>query len=87
MRSANSPDTRTLERRCRDLAFRLERAGVTSYLDPRHAGTAAIQDNVGWVDAHERQTLAAARLALNLSIPAEKSSADLLSTGSSYREQ
>ena len=67
-----------LERRCRDLAFRLERAGVVGYLDSRHAGTAAVLDNVGWVGAHERQTLAAARLALNLSIPTEQSGLALL---------
>ena len=35
----------------------------------QHAGTAAALLNVGWVDAHERQMLAAAKLALNLSIP------------------
>ena len=72
---ANHPD---LERRCRDLAFRLERAGVVGYLDSRHAGTAAVLDNVGWVDAHERQMLAAARLAFNLSIPTEQSGLALL---------
>ena len=67
-----------LERRCRDLAFRLERAGVVGYLDSRHTGTASVLDNVGWVDAHERQMLAAARLALNLSIPTEQSGLALL---------
>ena len=67
-----------LERRSRDLAFRLERAGVVGYLDSQHAGTAAELDNVGWVDAHERQMLAAARLALNLSIPTEQSGLALL---------
>ena len=73
-----SPDHRFLERRCRDLAFRLERAGVVGYLDSRRAGTAAVLDNVGWVDSHERQMLAAARLALNLSIPTEQSGLALL---------
>ena len=67
---ANHPG---LERRCRDLGFRLERAGVVGYLDSRRAGQAEVLDNVGWVDAHERQMLAAARLALNLSIPTEQS--------------
>ena len=66
---ADHPD---LERRCRDLTFRLERAGVVGCLDYQHAGTAAAMDNVGWVDTHERQMLAAARLALNLSIPSEQ---------------
>ena len=72
---ADHPD---LERRCRDLAFRLERAGVIGCLDSRHPGTAVVLDNVGWVDAHERQMLAAARLALNLSIPSEQSGLALL---------
>ena len=72
---AKHPD---LERRCRDLAFRLERAGVVGYLHSRHAGTAAVLTNVGWVDVHERQMLAAARLALNLSIPTEQSGLALL---------
>ena len=74
-RFANYPD---LERRCRDLAFRLERTGVVGYLDSRHAGTAAVLDKVGWMDAQERQMLAAARLALNLSIPTEQSGLALL---------
>ncbi len=72
---ANDSD---LERRCRDLAFRLERAGVVGNLDSRHTSTAAVLDNVGWVDAHERQMLAAAKLALNLSIPTEQSGLALL---------
>ena len=67
-----------LERRCRDLAFRLERAGVVGHLDPRYAGKAAVLDNVGWVDAHERQMLAAASLALSLAIPTEQSGTALL---------
>ena len=72
---ANHPD---LERKCRDLAFRLERAGVVGRLDTRHAGKDAVLDNVGWVDAHERQMLAAAKLALNLSIPTDQSGLALL---------
>ncbi len=62
-----------LERRCRDLVFRLERAGVVGYLDPRRAARTASLDNVGWVDSHERQMLAAATLALNLLIATEQS--------------
>ena len=62
-----------LERRCRNLAFRLERAGVIGYVETRRAGQSAVLDNVGWADGHERQMLAAARLALNLSIPTEQS--------------
>ena len=72
---ANDSD---IERRCRDLVLRLERAGVVGHLDPRYAGKAAVLDNVGWVDAHERQMLAAASLALDLSIPTEQSGLSLL---------
>ena len=67
-----------IERRCRDLRSRLERAGVVGHLDPRQAGKTAVLDNVGWVDAHERQMLAAASLALDLSIPTEQSGLTLL---------
>ena len=72
---ANDSD---LERRCRDLAVRVERAGVGGYLDPRYAGKAAVLDNVGWMEAHERQMLAAASLALNLAMPTEQSGTALL---------
>ena len=58
--------------------MRLERAGVVGHLDPRYAGKAVVLDNVGWVDAHERQMLAAASLALNLAIPTEQSGVALL---------
>lgn len=64
--------------RCRDLTFRLERAGVAGNLDSWHAGKASVLDNAGWVDAHERRMLAAAGLALSLSIPTEQSGAALL---------
>ena len=67
-----------LERRCRDLAFRLERAGVVGNLDSQYAGKAAVLDNVGWVDTYERQMLDAASLALDLAIPTEQSGVALL---------
>lgn len=67
-----------LDRRCRELGFRLERAGVVGHLDPRYAGKAAVLDNIGWMDTHERQMLAAAKLALNLAIPTEQSGLALL---------
>ena len=51
-RFANYPD---LERRCRDLAFRLERTGVVGYLDSRHAGTAAVLGQ-GGMDGRSRAT-------------------------------
>ncbi len=67
-----------LERKCRDLTLRLERAGVAGHLDPRYAGKAVVLDNVGWVDVHERRMLSAASLALNLAIPTEQSGMALL---------
>ena len=67
-----------LERRCRDLAFRMERSGVVGHLDPRYTGNAVLLDTVGWVDVHERRMLAAAGLALNLAIPTEQSGMALL---------
>ena len=72
------PHHSELERRCRDLSFRLERVGVVGDLDPWQAGKAARLDNEGWVDAHERQMLAAASLALDFSIPTEQSGLALL---------
>ncbi len=70
---SQSPKHSDLYRRCRDLAFRLERTGVLGYLDTRRARQFRMLDNTGWVDAHERQMLGAAKLALNLSIPTEQS--------------
>ena len=61
-----------LQHRCRDLALRMEMAGVTGYLDSNQARKAASLANAGWVDSHERQMLAAAQLALNLYIPTEQ---------------
>ena len=69
-----------LEQRCRDLASRLERVGVVGYLDPRYTDKAAVLDNVGWVDVHERQMLTAASLALDLAIPTEQYGSALLPT-------
>ena len=67
-----------LQHRCRDLALRLEMAGVTGYLDSNQARKTAPLANAGWVDSHERQMLAAAQLALNLHIPTEESGISLL---------
>ena len=61
-----------LQHRCRDLALRMEMAGVTGYLDSNQARKTAPLANAGWVDSHERQMLAAAQLALNLYIPTEQ---------------
>ena len=72
---ADHPD---VERRCRELVLRLERAGVVGDLDSRHAVTDAELGSVGWMDAHERQMLTAAKLALTLSIPTEQSGLALL---------
>ena len=67
-----------LQHRCRDLALRLEMAGVTGYLDLNQARKIAPLANAGWVDSHERQMLAAAQLALNLHIPTEQAGRALL---------
>ena len=67
-----------LDRRCFDLVFRLEKAGVTGYLHSPRTGKSVVQNSTGWLDPHERQMLAAASLALNLSIPTEESGLALL---------
>ncbi len=63
---------------CRDLALRMEMAGVTGYMDSNQARKTAPLANAGWVDSHERQMLAAAQLALNLYIPTEQAGRALL---------
>ena len=67
-----------LARRCRDLAARLERAGVTGIPDARRQGSNLPPDGPGWMSAEERQMLAAARLAFDLSIPTEEAGRTLL---------
>lgn len=67
-----------LQHRCRDLALRMEMAGVTGYVDSSQARKTAPLANAGWVDSHERQMLAAAQLALNLHIPTEQVGRSLL---------
>ncbi len=67
-----------LQHRCRDLALRMEMAGVTGYMDSNQARKTAPLANAGWVDSHERQMLAAAQLALNLHIPTEQAGRSLL---------
>jgi len=67
-----------LQHRCRDLALRLEMAGVTGYLDSSQARNTAPLASAGWVDSHERQMLAAAQLALNLHILTEQAGSALL---------
>ena len=67
-----------LARRCRDLAARLERAGVTGIPDARRQRNNLPPDGPGWMSAEERQMLAAARLAFDLSIPTEEGGLTLL---------
>ena len=64
--------------RCRNLAARLDRAGVQTELDPKLLRNSIALDNLGWTDAEERRMLAAARLALDLAIPTEESGASRL---------
>ena len=67
-----------LASRCRNLAARLERAGVQTELDPKRMRRDATLDNLGWTDAEERQMLAAARLALDPRIPTEQDGSVLI---------
>ena len=67
-----------LASRCRNLAARLERAGVQTELDPKRRRRDATPDNLGWTDSEERQMLAAARLALDLRIPTEQAGSAML---------
>ena len=67
-----------LSRRCRNLALRLEMAGVSTEPDSRRVNRTSSLDTAGWVDAHEQQMLAAAKLALQLAIPTEASGSSLL---------
>ena len=69
-----------LASRCRNLAARLERAGVQTELDLKRLRRDATLDNLGWTDADERQMLAAARLAFDLAIPTEAVGRSLLVT-------
>ena len=57
--------------RCRNLATRMERAGVQTELDPKRRRRDATPDNLGWTESEERQMLAAARLAFDLVLPTE----------------
>ena len=61
-----------LASRCRNLAARLEHAGVQTEIDPTRLRHSLAMDNLGWTDAEERQMLAAARLAFDLAIPTEE---------------
>ena len=63
--------------RCRQLALRLLRAGVTGSLEARFVDAAA-RDSTGWMDAQERGLLSAARLAWSLYIPTEQAGEELL---------
>ena len=68
-----------LGRRCRNLAARLERAGVLGDWDSSRGGTALPAYELGWVEADERRMLAAARLVFELSLPTEQAGRSLLS--------
>ena len=68
----------TLERRCRELATRMSLAGVRDEPDSRRISNQILSSVAGWMDAEERQMLAAARLAFDLAIPTEQSGNALL---------
>ena len=71
-----------LERRCRELAARLGLAGVQNEPDARRVSSQILRSGAGWMDAEERQMLAAARLAFDLAIPTEEAGAALFSVTS-----
>ena len=66
-----------LGRQCRELAARLGLAGVQSEPDARRLSGQILRSGTGWTDAEERQMLAAARLAFDLTIPSEEAGAAL----------
>lgn len=61
-----------LERRCRELARRLEHAGVQNESGARRVSGQILRSGAGWMDTEERRMLAAARLAFDLAIPTEQ---------------
>ena len=67
-----------LAHRCRDLAARLEHAGVQDVADAKRAGRDLLRNEQGWADAEERRMLAAAQLAFDLAIPTEEAGSALL---------
>ena len=71
VRVAAAVNNADLQRRCRNLAFTLERAGVNTELDLGRLQRTVLLDNLGWVSAEERRMLIAAMLAMDVAIPSE----------------
>lgn len=71
-------DAEDLGRRCRELARRLEHAGVQNEPDARRVSGQILRSQAGWMDAEERRMIAAARLAFDLAIPKETAGNALL---------
>ena len=67
-----------LPSRCLNLAARLERAGVQTEPDTRRPRRNVSPQQWVWMSSEERQMLAAARLAVDLSIPTDESGSALL---------
>ena len=67
-----------LVQKCRELARRLERAGVRDEPDARRVSGQILRRRTGWLDSGERRMIAAARLAFDLAIPTEQTGNDLL---------
>lgn len=67
-----------LQHRCRNLAFRLERAGVKTELDIGRLQRTVFLDNLGWVSHEERRMLLAAMLAMDVAMPSEQLGPSLL---------
>lgn len=68
-----------LERKCRELATRMSLAGVRNEPDARRVSGQILHSGSAWMDAEERQMLAAARLAFQLNIPTEETGHALFS--------
>ena len=68
-----------LKRRCRDLSARMGRAGVHNEPNAKRVSGHILRSGAGWMDAEERQMLAAAQLAFDLNIPTEQAGNALLS--------
>ena len=78
IRMAGAVKQADLARRCRNLAFRLERAGVKAEPDIRHLNRTVPLENLGWTSPEERRMLVAAMLAMDIAIPTEQLGPSLL---------
>ena len=78
IRMAGAVKQTDLARRSRNLAFRLERAGVKTELDIRRLNRTVPLENLGWTSPEERRMVVAAMLAMDIAIPTEQLGSSLL---------